>query len=136
MSLRLESLIRNLTARKKNDADLDSELRACTEILAEERMRQGMKPGEALALGARPRDALRLVLWQGLRLMLTGKIVGVGAAYAATRLLQSLLFGVSATDPAIFAGAVGLLFCVALAASSIPAWRAARIDPINALRYE
>ncbi|HUJ29912.1 MAG TPA: ABC transporter permease [Candidatus Acidoferrum sp.] len=92
--------------------------------------------GLRLALGARPRDALRLVLWQGLRLVFVGAIAGLAAAVAVTRLLGSLLFGVSATDPAIFAGVVVALFAVALGASCIPAWRAARIDPMQALRYE
>ena len=92
--------------------------------------------GLRLALGARPRDALALVLRQGLRLVAVGAVIGLAAAFAVTRLLGSLLFGVSATNPLILAGVVAVLFGVALAASCIPAWRASRIDPMEALRYE
>jgi predicted permease len=92
--------------------------------------------GLRLALGASPRDALRLVLGQGLRLVAIGIVVGLAAALVAVRLLKTLLFGISATNPAVFAGVVVLLFLAALAASCIPAWRAARIDPMTALRYE
>lgn len=92
--------------------------------------------GLRLALGANPRDALRLVLHQGLRLVITGIVVGLAAAFVAVRLLNVLLFGISATSPIIFAAVVAVLFAVALAASCIPAWRAARIDPMTALRYE
>jgi putative ABC transport system permease protein len=92
--------------------------------------------GLRLALGARAWDAVGLVLRQGLRLVAVGAIVGVGAAFAATRLLSSLLFGVSAANSVIFAGVAAALFLAALAACCIPAWRAARIDPMEALRYE
>jgi predicted permease len=92
--------------------------------------------GLRLALGARPQHALGLVLRQALRLVAVGTAIGVTAALAAMRLLGSLLFGVNSTDPAIFAAVVVALFGVALAASSIPAWRAARIHPLDALRYE
>jgi putative ABC transport system permease protein len=92
--------------------------------------------GLRLALGARPGHALALVIRQAARLVAIGTIFGVAAAYAATRLLQSLLFGVSPTEPAIFGGVIALLFAVALAAASIPAWRASRIEPMQALRYE
>ncbi|HXW54316.1 MAG TPA: ABC transporter permease [Candidatus Cybelea sp.] len=92
--------------------------------------------GLRLALGAHPRDALSLVVRQGLRLVVVGALVGAGGALASVRLLQSLLFGVSATDPLILLAVVGVLFVVALAASCVPAWRAARIDPMDALRYD
>src|SRR5581483_11802792 len=86
------------------------------------------------ALGAKQSDILRLIVGQSLRLALAGVVVGIGGALGLTRLMQSLLFHVSATDPATFA-AVGLLFLsVALAASYFPARRAIRIDPIAALR--
>ncbi len=86
------------------------------------------------ALGARPRDILWLVAGQGLGLALTGVAIGVAGAVALTRVMKSLLFEVSATDPATFIGIGALLVVVALTASLIPARRATRIDPMVALR--
>jgi putative ABC transport system permease protein len=86
------------------------------------------------ALGARPGDILWLIVSQGLALTMAGVAIGVGGALALTRVMQGLLFGVSATDPATFAAvALGFLL-VAAAASLLPAWRAARVDPMIALR--
>lgn len=92
--------------------------------------------GIRIALGAQRRDVLRLVLAQGTRLTLLGVAIGILAALAFSRLLATLLFGVSATDPLTFAGVAGLLAFVALAACFIPARRATRVDPIVALRYQ
>jgi putative ABC transport system permease protein len=92
--------------------------------------------GIRIALGAQRRDVLRLVLRQGTRLTLLGVAIGVLAALSLSRLLGTLLFGVSATDPFTFAGVAGLLAFVALLACFIPARRATRVDPIIALRYE
>jgi ABC-type antimicrobial peptide transport system permease subunit len=92
--------------------------------------------GIRIALGAQRRDVLRLVLTQGTRLTLLGVAIGVLAALALSRMLATLLFGVSATDPLTFAGVAGLLAFVALLACFIPARRATRVDPIIALRYE
>ncbi|MGB7284659.1 MAG: ABC transporter permease [Candidatus Acidiferrum sp.] len=92
--------------------------------------------GVRMALGAHPRDVLRLILGEGLKLVLSGVVLGVIAALALTRLLSTLIYGVSATDPVIFLSVVMLLVAVALAACFIPARRAMRVDPIVALRYE
>ncbi|MBZ5500470.1 MAG: ABC transporter permease [Acidobacteriia bacterium] len=92
--------------------------------------------GVRIALGAQPSDVSRLVLGHGARLAGIGVIVGVVAAFALTRLLSSLLFGVSATDPLTFVGVAILLTLVAVAACYIPARRAMRVDPLVALRCE
>lgn len=86
------------------------------------------------ALGAQHGDILRLVVGQGFGLASTGVVLGVGGALALTRVMKDLLFGVSATDPVTFTGIALLFIVVALAASYIPARRAARIDPMKALR--
>jgi len=86
------------------------------------------------ALGAQQSDILRLVVVQGFRLALAGVAIGLVGAYGLTRLMESLLFHVSATDPATFVGVALLFLFVALAASYIPARRATRIDPMATLR--
>lgn len=86
------------------------------------------------ALGAQQGDILRLVVGQSVRLALAGVAVGVVGAFGLTRLMQNLLFHVSATDPATFVAVASLFLCVTLMASYIPARRATRIDPIAALR--
>ena len=92
--------------------------------------------GIRLALGARRRSVLGLVLGQGARLTTLGVITGLAGAAAATRLMQSMLFGVNPLDPMTFLGVGILLGAVALAASYIPALRATRVDPVIALREE
>lgn len=92
--------------------------------------------GIRMALGAERSDILKLVVRQGMILTLMGIALGLAAAFALTRLISSLLFGVSATDPLTFVGLSLGLAAVALLASYIPARRAARIDPLLALRYE
>jgi putative ABC transport system permease protein len=92
--------------------------------------------GVRIALGARRSDVLRLVLGQGARMAALGVVVGIGASLAITRLMSSLLFVISATDPLTFAGVALLVSLIALAASYIPARRAMRVDPVKALRYE
>jgi putative ABC transport system permease protein len=92
--------------------------------------------GVRMALGAQRRDVLRLVIGQGVRLALVGIAIGIAGAFAATRAMASLLFDVTATDPATFAIVAILLSSIALAACYIPARRALRVDPMVALRYE
>jgi putative ABC transport system permease protein len=92
--------------------------------------------GIRIALGAQTGDVLKMVLRHGMRLTAVGLALGLGAAYALTRYMQSLLFGVKATDSLIFTSISLLLILVALLACWIPARRAAKVDPLIALRYE
>jgi putative ABC transport system permease protein len=92
--------------------------------------------GVRMALGARRGDVLRLVVGQGMATALVGLALGVAGSLAAMRLMSSLLFGVSANDPATFGGVAALLAAVALVASWVPARRASRVDPMIALRTE
>ena len=89
-----------------------------------------------MALGAQRRDVLGMTLRQGLRLVGIGVGLGIAGALVLTRLMSSLLFGVSATDPITFAAITLVLTAVALVASYIPALRATRVDPMLALRYQ
>ncbi|HEV3149893.1 MAG TPA: ABC transporter permease [Acidobacteriaceae bacterium] len=92
--------------------------------------------GIRMALGAQRRDVLGLILWQGTRLALLGVAIGTAGAFALTRLMTDLLFGVAATDPVTFALLAGILTVVAMAACYVPARRATRVDPVAALRWE
>jgi ABC-type antimicrobial peptide transport system permease subunit len=92
--------------------------------------------GLRMALGAGTGDVLRMILRQGMALTGIGLAVGLIAAVAATRLVASMLFEVKASDPATYLGVAALLGVVSLAASYIPARRAARVDPASALRHD
>jgi predicted permease len=92
--------------------------------------------GVLMALGARSGDVIKLVLRQGMQLAAMGIVAGLAGAAVLTRVMSSLLFGVSTTDPATFSGVAALLAAVALAATIVPAWRTTRVDPVVALRDE
>jgi ABC-type antimicrobial peptide transport system permease subunit len=92
--------------------------------------------GVRLALGAEGGDIRGLVLGQSLRLALIGVVVGIAGALVVTRLMENLLYGVSATDPWTYGAVALILAAVATIASAVPAARAARVDPIRVLRSE
>jgi len=92
--------------------------------------------GIRMALGAQRGDVLKLTIGQGLRLVVTGVIIGLAAAFVLSRVMSSLLFGISPTDPLTFITISLVLVSVAILASYIPALRASRVDPMFALRYE
>ena len=92
--------------------------------------------GVRMALGAHSSDVLRLILGEGLKLVLAGALLGIVFALIATRFISTMIYGVSATDPLIFLSVITLLVAVSLAACYVPARRAMRVDPIVALRYE
>jgi putative ABC transport system permease protein len=92
--------------------------------------------GVRMALGALPADVLRMVLLDAGRMVAVGVAIGLGAAFALSRYVESQLFGIQAADLSIYLGASGALAAVAALAALAPAWRASRIDPVSALRHQ
>ncbi len=105
-------------------------------LLSYEVARRTRELGIRVALGAQQRDLLRLLVRQGILLVLVGSAIGIGAAIGVTRFMATMLYGVHANDPATIVGVAVLLTLVALLACYIPARRAMRVDPMVALRYE
>ncbi|HEV2420739.1 MAG TPA: ABC transporter permease [Candidatus Acidoferrales bacterium] len=105
-------------------------------LLSYEVARRTRELGIRMALGAQRKDLLRLVVGQGILLVLVGAAIGIGAAIGVTRFMSAMLYGIHANDPLTFIGVAVLLTVVALAACYIPARRAMRVDPIIALRHE
>jgi putative ABC transport system permease protein len=105
-------------------------------VLAHDVSQRTHEIGIRMALGALPRSVLLLVLREGLFLTLAGLAAGVAAAVLITRMMQTLLFGVSPTEPAVFCAIAALLIFVAVLACWVPARRAMRLDPLDALRQE
>src|SRR6185503_7700853 len=90
--------------------------------------------GIRMALGARGSDVVRMVLSEGLAVVLVGVLIGLALSLVCARIMSSLLYGVSPTDPRAFGGVAGLMILVALAACYVPARRATKVDPMIALR--
>jgi ABC-type antimicrobial peptide transport system permease subunit len=105
-------------------------------VIAYSVVQRARELGIRIALGARRDDVLRLVLRQGMTPVAAGLVLGLGGAAAASRVLQSLLYGVAATDTVTYGAVAAFLTVVAMAASYLPARRAARSDPMMALRAE
>jgi len=99
-------------------------------------VRRTREIGIRMALGAQRTDMLRLVLSDGLRLVLIGAVIGAAGAFIAGRFVAKMLYGVSPTDPLAFCGVIGVLIIVTLVASFLPARRAIDVDPSIALRYD
>jgi putative ABC transport system permease protein len=99
-------------------------------------MQRQQELGVRLALGAGRREIYALVLKDAMRLTLAGLVIGLAAALPSARLLRAQLYGVTASDPATYASIIALLLTVALGATVLPARRAARLDPIVALRAD
>jgi putative ABC transport system permease protein len=105
-------------------------------LMAQVVVRRTPEIGLRMALGASPQDVLKMVLRQGVQLAAAGAVAGIFGAFAMARVLRNLLFGVSAADPISYAGAAVVMGFAVLLACGLPAWRAARVDPMVALRND
>jgi ABC-type antimicrobial peptide transport system permease subunit len=92
--------------------------------------------GVRIALGAAAGDVMRHVVGRGVRPVFIGSVIGAALAVVSARLISSLLFGITAWNPAVLLGVVVILMAVAVIAACIPGWRAARIDPVRAMAAE
>jgi ABC-type antimicrobial peptide transport system permease subunit len=92
--------------------------------------------GIRMALGAERGSVVRLVMWEMLPVIVIGIATGAASGLLCGRYVETQLFGVKASEPAVFLISVGVLLTVSMSAAFVPAWRASRIDPIRALRYE
>ncbi|MFH1764097.1 MAG: FtsX-like permease family protein, partial [Gemmatimonadota bacterium] len=92
--------------------------------------------GIRVALGASRGSVMRLVIGRGMVLVIAGAVLGIAGALGAARLVEGMLFQVSATDPGTYAGVTGCFLVVALGACILPAWRALKVDPVEAFRSE
>jgi predicted permease len=128
-----------LTARLSTFFGLVAMLLACIGlygVLSYNVARRTGEIGVRMALGAQREEILRLILQDALLVAGIGTVVGLGAALATTRVLASLLYGLTARDPVTLTVSAVILLAVATLAAALPAWRASRVDPMNALRYE
>jgi putative ABC transport system permease protein len=105
-------------------------------VIHESVARRTQEIGVRMALGARAIDVVKMIIRQGIGMACAGLVIGMAASLALSRVRQTLLFGVDATDPLTFAVVGSVLLLVAAAASAAPAHRAARVDPMTALRAE
>jgi ABC-type antimicrobial peptide transport system permease subunit len=105
-------------------------------VLAQAVVQQTQEIGIRMAIGAHPGDVLRMVVGRGIALAILGVGIGIAGSLLLSRVLTSLLYGVSASSPLTLAGVSVIMVAVAVLASSVPAWRATHVDPILALRHE
>jgi ABC-type antimicrobial peptide transport system permease subunit len=141
----LQSIVNDMANRERMTAALSTAFASLAMPLASVGLygvmaysvaRRTAELGIGIALGGQRADVQRLVLWETAPLVFAGIILGLAAALAVSRLIANMLYGVQANSFSIFAGSVLLLAAVAAIAAFLPAWRASRIDPMVALRYE
>jgi ABC-type antimicrobial peptide transport system permease subunit len=105
-------------------------------VIAHAVTRRTAEIGVRMALGAQPAVVLRMIVLEAGRMAGAGIAIGLIAAYGVSRYVESQLYGMKAADPAVFAGGAALLAVVAAAAALAPGWRASKIEPVVALKYE